>query len=1021
MYPWAAYHKRPTLTLIDIHNMPPQWKAPEYKPIDPLPGRWPLAIAAAPLRGVYHVLSVPETPTTDQAQALRLDALNQAGEIVETIVLPSALGSQLPRRSGGWPWKWKWNLAINNSQQWAITIADTSGRVSIVMGNPDGEVSTVIPTEAMACEDFLVCHEAGFYFEGQLDGQLELAPSPMQDGPVVLDSRYDRLLSVGGVKGVRTLTPLPKAPFVAPILDGAGHVETAEIGNPRGVGNSITNGNDVPRLYSSGVARNILGPWRFVEAQLSRAGYQSFPVRWVDGKVSMADAVLYSEFGPYDPLRHRRVALGEDRWMALPERCQILKTDRSRAVREEAVACPYPSAEARQWPDDLSFDHERNLLALASRSGELSRWTQDGQFLGQVNLSRKGYVRQVRVGRAADGAERLVAATSAGNLDVYDLASGDFVVEIPVQRYGQPAHKLSYAMDERGRIFVADDAAEAIDVYAPGEGPPAPTPTAAPPAEGCRVVGRKLASPGRVTLGDTVAVSLGMQVHCADAMRPSGLDLVLMAERGSRHVQHVQRLDTAARTLLSTLDWTRDRVTLLIDGRTVITASSSLTEVMAPLVTMERVAQDPRPTLAEVFSRAEASLARSSRADALPVFLLLGDLRENETDLKTMRPVVGRLAGKGISRFLLVLRPLSPSSYLTANLNEIAGGADRFWLQPLGLEFEELGDRLQALVNGGIAGGVSVADVLGDTMAFEDGSALPSAVLSADRRSLFWQLPLLSAEGVTLTYRLRPQALGRHATNRFAELRYRDGAGVERSFTFEQPWIEVLAPTATPSPSPSPSPEPTATAVRPRVYLPLLRREHCADFGQAVDLVLVVDASSSMAGRGQDGRSRLEAARQAAASLLDGLGLRSASNVGPRQVAIVSFASEARLVQPLTADRSALDRALAGLALQEGSRIDLAMQAAHDEVQGRRHRREAGKAVVLLSDGQVEEAQGRSAIAAADAAKADGVSLFVIALGSGADQTLLEAMAAPGQFYAAPEPAELLDIYRRIAELVRCR
>lgn len=1018
MYRWAAYHEKPTLTLVDINNMPPLWRAPEYKPIDPLPGRWVLAIAASPLRGVYQVLSIPENPTADADQDLRLDALNQAGEIVESVALPSALGSQMPRRPGGWPWRWEWNLAVNSSRHWAITIADAGGRVSIVMGGPSGDVRAVIPTDAMACEG-PYCDEAGYYFDGRLDGRLELVPDMLDGAPIVLDARHDRLLSVGSAGRVRTLARLPKKPLEAPISDGAGHIETADGGSPRGFGSGYD--NSIPQVYSSYVWRGNTGGWNFVESTLNGAGYQSFPAPWADGRMTQTENKIYSEFGHRDSLRHRRVALGEERWMAVPERCQILKTDRSRVLREEAVACPYPKEDARQWPDDIALDHERNLLALASREGELSRWTtRDGRFLGRMSLARKGYVRQLRVGRTADGAERLVAATTAGNLDVYDLTSGAFVAEIPVQRYGLPAQKLSYAMDERGRIFVADDAAQAIDVYGQGDGAPAPTPTAAPTAAGCQVVGRKLASPSRVTLGKTVTMRLGMQVRCADAQRPSGVDLVLMAQRGSPHVQHVQRVDTAARTLLGTLDWTRDRVTLLIDGRTVITASSSLSEVMAPLLAMEPVAQATRPALADVLSRAEAGLASSGRADALPVLLLLGDVREDETDLRTLRPIIQRLTGKGILRFILVLRPGS-SPYLEANLNELAGGTDKVWMQPQGLAIEEAGDRLQALVNGGIAGGVSVVDALGDTMSYEDGSALPAAVVSADRGSLYWQLPLISADGLTLTYQLRPQALGRHATNRYAELRYRDGQGLERSFIFEQPWIEVLAPTATPSPTPSPSPEPTATPVRPRVYLPLLRREHCADFGQAVDLVLVVDASSSMAGLGPDGRSRLDAARQASASLLEGLGMRPGSVDGPRQVAIVSFASEARLVQPLTTDRQALDQALAALTLREGSRIDMAMQMAHDEVQGRRHRREAGKAVVLLSDGQVDEAQARSAIAAAEAAKAEGVSLFAIALGGSADQSLLAAMASPGQHYVAPEPAELLDIFRRIAQLVRCR
>jgi len=295
MREWASYHKKPRLTLIDINLMPPWWKAPEYKPIDTLPDRWALAIAAAPLRGVYYVLSVPEEPIADVDQALRLDALNQAGEIVESIVLPSTLASQLPRRPGGWPWVWKWNLAVNTAQDWAITIADASGRVSIVLGGAGGEVRAVIPTEAIACEDDS-CRETGSYFNGRLDGRLELVSGRIDGDPIVLDSRYNRLLSVGGVDGVRTLSPLPMKDHEAPMYDGVGHVETLEIYWPRGAYQELLF-NRVPRVYSSFMYRGPSAGWHFVETELNGAGYQNFPAPWADGRVTQTANGLYGEFG----------------------------------------------------------------------------------------------------------------------------------------------------------------------------------------------------------------------------------------------------------------------------------------------------------------------------------------------------------------------------------------------------------------------------------------------------------------------------------------------------------------------------------------------------------------------------------------------------------------------------------------------------------------------------------------------------------------------------------------------------
>src|SRR3990172_118348 len=114
--------------------------------------------------------------------------------------------------------------------------------------------------------------------------------------------------------------------------------------------------------------------------------------------------------------------------------------------------------------------------------------------------------------------------------------------------------------------------------------------------------------------------------------------------------------------------------------------------------------------------------------------------------------------------------------------------------------------------------------------------------------------------------------------------------------------IRVTAATPTPTPVPSATP----TRVPLPVYLPVLLREDCKPPAHRLDVALVIDASTSMLKPTSAGRSKLDAARDAAGIFLGQLHLDAGD-----QAAIVAFNSDAVLLHPLTADRTTLDAALA--------------------------------------------------------------------------------------------------------------
>lgn len=209
-------------------------------------------------------------------------------------------------------------------------------------------------------------------------------------------------------------------------------------------------------------------------------------------------------------------------------------------------------------------------------------------------------------------------------------------------------------------------------------------------------------------------------------------------------------------------------------------------------------------------------------------------------------------------------------------------------------------------------------------------------------------------------------------------------------------------------------------------------------------IVLVLDVSGSMTGRDVF-PTRLEAAKSAARGFVNTLpaGFR---------VGVVSFSSQASLVQPVTEDmrlvRSAIDQLQpdGGTAIGDGLQVALASlppetfatpseapltQPGGTDVQG--GVKPDGTpltappippaVVLLLTDGQNTE--GPDPHAAASDARTSGVPVFTIGMGgrgnpfgggnrgNGVDETLLQEIAAQtgGQYYFAPGAGELNRIY----------
>lgn len=307
-----------------------------------------------------------------------------------------------------------------------------------------------------------------------------------------------------------------------------------------------------------------------------------------------------------------------------------------------------------------------------------------------------------------------------------------------------------------------------------------------------------------------------------------------------------------------------------------------------------------------------------------------------------------------------------------------------------------------------------------------------------------WRQPLPTLP-LTLTYSVRPLAIGSGAIT--GTLAFTDTAGTARTLPLPTHAITVTGPcetptaTATDSPTPSATPTPVPTASLTRtpsatptstrtstatptpvpVFLPLALREHCVPDQRRVDVALVIDASTSMRGATIRGRTKLDAARDAARALVANLRLDRGD-----QAAVVAFSAEAALLQPLTRDAAAVDAALDRIAFDAQTCIVCGVDVAAGELASARHLDGNARVPILLTDGRSNPQPAGAAVERAARAKAAGVIVFTIGLGDDLDVEALVAMASReagtgrAYYYHAPEAEELAGIYRRIAIDIPC-
>lgn len=668
-----------------------------------------------------------------------------------------------------------------------------------------------------------------------------------------------------------------------------------------------------------------------------------------------------------------------------------------------------PGLEAGQSPlwRDLAADATGALYAVCGRSDTVTRIDGDGsttsfpvggapQRLAAAGdgvvlvLGRDGWVRRY------DAAGAPGAALDAVRFDAFtDSAPSD----------------LAAAPD--GRLFVADRRANVISRYT---WDPDEVPASAPdPDDGaaCRHYPDKRAEPGEIWLGETVDVRLSVRGGCGSLQTDEPIDVILVVdESGSMGGEKIATARAAARNFVAELDLEQARVGVVgfdTTSRLRVGLSDNATEIFTA-IDMLRAMGGTRIDLGLGDARRE--MERNGRAGvARPVFVLLSDGYNNAGHEPVLREADAAKAagieiftiGLNADEALMIAVATSPEHYFTS--------ASAHLLYAI---FDAIVDRISTAT---LFRELVVTDEIPDNMEYVPDSAVPTAVYDPLAHSLTWTLADVPFRGFVLAYTLEPLEVGLWPTNVVAWGEGRDGFDLPTRVDFPVPEVLVRWHTATPSPTPSPTPTPTPTPTPGPIYLPVLLRERCTPERIRADIVLVLDASSSMTG------PPLSDAKAAAARFVE-IVLAEAPTRAPAgatsRIAIVGFNSTAWLAHGLSGDGGAVRDAIHGLEVTPGTRIDLGLAEALAELRGPRRTPGHTPAIVLLTDG-LQNGSPEPVYALAGQARAEGAALFMIGLGDDVDAGFLAIAAGdPRRMFLAPGSEDLRAIYEAVAFDIPC-
>lgn len=559
-----------------------------------------------------------------------------------------------------------------------------------------------------------------------------------------------------------------------------------------------------------------------------------------------------------------------------------------------------------------------------------------------------------------------------------------------------------------------------------------------------------------------ICAPLGVTVTL-QVTRPQALPLhvVFVVAKHLLMYDHLDEAKAAARDAANALSFgpgTRvGLVTLSVQGRTELELSDDKSKVLSAINRIKLDQVRPEARYYDWLGDAEDLLAEARTTALSPVEVIVlistGCPNGYESYCQRQKASASRVQGKGIT-VVGICNPnatIPPPALPAGHCNDIRGLASSGSYYDL-RQAARAAARLQELEREGAAiepRALALTELLAPGFAYVPGSGRPEPKVNPSRLLFEWS-GLSADQVVSATYRLQPDAEGLRSLRLSGssaivlDSLQRASASVRvptRTLDIRPCLVATATPTTPPTPTPAPSPttrmSPTASptarpSARPTpspepqasptpepraLYLPILTRRLCKPARAHSDIVLLIDASSSMAQPSGSFGSRLDAARDAARRFIDLLALDGAGD----QVALGGFNAEPTL-GPLSDRRDAALRSLdAEIRLGSGTRIDRALEAARSELSSPRARAGSAPVIVLLTDGQPEGGSESATLASAREARRAGIDIFAVGFGDAVNGDFLRQLASrPDAYLHAPDAEALRGVYESIAGQLPC-
>lgn len=647
---------------------------------------------------------------------------------------------------------------------------------------------------------------------------------------------------------------------------------------------------------------------------------------------------------------------------------------------------------------DVDAGPDGRILVLDTLNDRVQVFGPDGADLGLVPTPKDAW----RVAGGPGG--EIYVLTVYGH--VVRMASDGTVLSRFVSRPHEgvpPISLVDLAVDASGWVYTIDELANQVTVFAP-----AGTEDDVLVGETCNLGGDKWVSPGDVLLGETAELFLTLFGSCGYVEQDADIVLAVntfgmtLGDDPGRQLANNLR---SARQIAALTDLDRHRLAVIAfatgeDVRTELTQDSY--QVARALFSANAGLGDPQRNYSALKSASDRFDAES--AGRRRVIVVVSPGADDDAGIAFAEGL------KADGTLIVVVNGQSVIAsgdlYDNVQVDPRAMGAGK----PAHRRSIER-TRPDVLVRTG-----QVVDELPDNIDYVPGSALPPATWDSAARTLTWDLADIGYATSVLSFRIRPSEEGEWPTNVAAWAEGVHGWDEPFRVDYPVPRIRVYGELPTPTPTPTATPEPIPTAIPQPIFLPVTVRQSCTPRDRNADVVLAIDTSGSMSETtGSGGPTKFEAAKAAARAFLAQL------VPGRDQAALLQFNGEVTVIEPLSDDPAVVAAGLDRLSQAGGTRIDLALEAGRAELTSAARRPENNPVLIVLTDGEPTGTTPEEVRTAAAAAKAAGILVFTIGLGTSLDVELLRDVASrPEWAYLAPDTSDLVAIYEAIVVEIPC-